>query len=172
MMDILMIVLRLIHIFSGIFWVGATLFLWRFVTPATMKMGADGGKFMRALLNDTPYLQAIPGAAVATVLSGLLMYYKVSNGFSGDWMSLASSIVLTIGALAGLAAAGHGLFVIAPLGNKIKAVGNEIASAGGAPTPEQLSAMQALQAKMMRNVPIISILLIVSVFGMASARYF
>jgi uncharacterized membrane protein len=171
-MDILMIVLRLIHIFSGVFWVGATLFLWRFVTPAVQKMGTDGGKFMRALLSDTPYLRAIAGAAAATVISGLLMYWKVSNGFSGDWMSLTSSIVLTIGALAGLAAAGHGLFVIAPLGRQISALGNAMASAGGPPTPEQASSMQALQAKMARNVPIISGLMIVAVIGMASARYF
>jgi uncharacterized membrane protein len=169
-MDILMIVLRLIHIFGGIFWVGATLFLWRFVTPAVTKLGPDGGKFMRSLLNDTPYLQAIAGAAVATVLSGVWMYLRVSNNFSADWLSQTRNIILTIGALAGLAAAGHGLFAIAPLGRKIQALGNQMA--GGPPTPEQLSTMQQLQAKLSRNVPITAAMMIVAVAGMASARYF
>jgi uncharacterized membrane protein len=171
-MDILMIVLRLIHIFAGIFWVGATLFLWRIVTPAVTKLGPDGGKFMRTLLNDTPYLQAIAGAAVATVLAGVWMYLRVSDNFNADWLSQTKNIILTIGALAGLAAAGHGLFALAPIGRKIRALGNEMAAAGGPPSPEQLSTMQQLQAKMSRNVPITAILMIVAVAGMASARYF
>src|SRR5262245_51669695 len=118
-MDILMIILRLIHIGSAVFWVGGTLFLWRFVTPAVQKMGADGAKFMRALLNDTPYLTAIPAAAVLAVLSGGWMYIRDSQGFNADWFRQTSTIVLTIGALAGIGAAGHGLFVIKPTADKI-----------------------------------------------------
>lgn len=171
-MDVLMIILRLVHIFGGIFWVGATLFLWRFVTPAVQKIGPDGSKFMRALLNDTPYLTAIAGASVATVISGVWLYARVSNNFSADWMRQPGSIVLSIGAVAGLAAAGHALSVIKPTADKIQALSGQMASAGGPPSPDQLSTMGALQAKMARNTRILSFIMIVSVIGMASARYF
>jgi uncharacterized membrane protein len=170
-MDLYMVILRLLHIFAGVFWVGATLFLWRFVTPVVQKLGPDGAKFMRTLLKETPFALVIPAAAIITTLSGLLLFDKVSNHFDADWMSLASSMVLSIGAVAGMGAAGHGLFVVRPLVKQIVALGDQMAAAGDAPTPAQLSAMQALQAKMSRNLPIVVALLLAALAGMAAARY-
>lgn len=167
-----MIILRLLHIFSGVFWVGTTLFMWLFLTPTVKQMGADGPKVMRTLLNTTQFSQVIGITSIITLLSGLWMYYKVSNGFDADWMSLTSSIVLSIGAIAGIGASGHGASVLRPTSEKIAALGNEIAAGGGPPTPEQGAAMAELQAKMAQGTQMTAIMMIIAVAGMASFRYF
>ncbi|MGB3716048.1 MAG: hypothetical protein WA996_16605 [Candidatus Promineifilaceae bacterium] len=41
-METWMVILRLIHIVSGIFWAGATFFLVGFVSPAVQATGLEG----------------------------------------------------------------------------------------------------------------------------------
>ena len=50
-----MALLRFVHIFSAIFWVGTTLFLVLFLEPTVRSLGPDGGKFMQRLLGGTRF---------------------------------------------------------------------------------------------------------------------
>ncbi|MBA3672180.1 MAG: hypothetical protein H0W68_09190 [Gemmatimonadaceae bacterium] len=43
------IILRLVHILSGVFWAGSAIFNDRFVAPTIRALGADSGKVMREL---------------------------------------------------------------------------------------------------------------------------
>ena len=42
-MDLYLIVLRALHIFAGVFWVGAALMFFFFVEPTTKKLGPQAG---------------------------------------------------------------------------------------------------------------------------------
>jgi uncharacterized membrane protein len=171
-MDAYMLILRLIHIFSGIVWVGSTFFFAVYLTPTVRKLGADGGKVMRVLLLDSNYATVIPGAAILTALSGLLMSPTSTINFSADYMRSATGIVLSIGMLFGLLAAGHGLAVILPTVKKLQSLMREMGANQGPPSEEQLTTLQGLQAKMARNTPIIMGLMGIAVLGMSTFRYF
>ncbi len=45
-MDLVLIVLRLIHIVSGVLWVGGAFLVFRFVEPAIKDLGPQGEPFM------------------------------------------------------------------------------------------------------------------------------
>jgi hypothetical protein len=110
-------------------------------------------------------------AALLTVISGVLMYWSVSNGFRLAWLATSSGIVLSIGALAGILAYVVGVTIHAPTGARLAAIGKEIAAAGGKPTPEQLQMLGKLQARIASANRWSAIFLITATIGMAIARY-
>lgn len=69
-MDILMIVMRFIHIVAGVFWVGAAFVVVRFILPTASAAGPAGGQFMQQLLR-SGFTRAVIGAGVLNVPRGL-----------------------------------------------------------------------------------------------------
>ncbi len=167
----LMIALRIIHIFSAIFWVGTSLFFLFFFEPALRLSGAAGGAVMGRLAL-TPYPAAMASAAGLTILAGLTMYGIDSKGFLGSWIIQPQGIVLSIGALAGFGAFFVGLFGLNPLAARLAALSKEIQAAGGPPTPQQQELLRSLQERLTRITRWEVALMVVAVLGMASAREF
>jgi uncharacterized membrane protein len=167
----LMIVLRIIHIFSGIFWVGTNFFMILFFVPSVRSAGPAGGAVMGKLVA-SKFSTTIGIAALLTVLAGLTMYGLDSKGFQIEWIAGPSGIVLTIGAVAGILAAGVGLGMQKPISDRMAAVQKEIAAGGGSPTPEQIKELQSLQVRLARASKIAVFLMIIAVLGMVMAREF
>lgn len=167
-MDTYLTILRIIHIFSGIMWVGAGLTFTYIVAPAVRESGPAGGVFMRNVLTKTQFDKLMPTVSLLTVGAGLLLYWEISNGFDADWMGSTGGIVLSIGVLAGLGAFGHGGAVIGRTTGEMKKLGDAIQ---GQPTPEQATQMAALTEKLNKHSHISAALMVVAVLGMASARY-
>src|SRR5262245_23924106 len=95
------IILRLIHILSGVFWVGSIIFLGRFVMPTVRAIGPAGGAFMNHLTSVLKLPRAQLGAATLTILSGLSLYWHDSLGMQSEWLrSNAGMAFGTGGALA------------------------------------------------------------------------
>ena len=166
-MDIYMIILRNIHIFAGIFWVGSGLFMALVIVPAMRNMG--GGQLMQGILRYSNYHIIIGVAAILTTLAGILMYIQLTATQGSGWMSTRSGIVLSIGALAGILAFGHGMVVLGKLTRQMRALALQI---DGPPSEQQRAELMPLQAKMATNANIMLVLMIIAVIGMASARYF
>src|SRR3990172_1148338 len=76
-LDILMVILRLIHIFSAVIWAGLAFTMVLFITPVVQTMGAEGGKFMQRISSGKIFRRFVPSVAGLTVLSGLIMYYRL-----------------------------------------------------------------------------------------------
>jgi len=169
--NILLIILRIIHIFSGIAWVGWGLFMLLFFVPTMQRLGPDGGKFMQNMLVHTQYALFLPLSAVLTVLSGIWMFIIVSSGFNVNWISQGQGIVLSLGALFGLLAFGHGLFTLRVYTIQMKNIASQILSSEGPPSPELVGQLPPLAAKIGINSRISMALVIIAVLGMASARY-
>lgn len=170
-MDEMMIVLRLIHIFAAVFWAGAAFFMIRFLMPTVRVTGQEGGRFMTRMLAETAPHNVITAAAVLTLLSGIGLYWRDSNGFEAAWMKSNTGIVFGIGAVAGLLAAGLAAHVTRPCAKKLIAISASIAAAGGTPTPEHLADIMKTAGKMGRALTWTVILLSISLACMAAARY-
>lgn len=170
-MDLYVIVLRILHIFGGVFWAGTTFLFTGYLGPAIMAAGPEGSKFLQALLNQTRFLKVISAASGVTVLSGLLLYWRASGGLRPAWMSTGTGLGLTLGGLAGLAAFAIALGVQNRAGRRLARLGREVQASGGIPTPEQGAQMQAAAGAIRRGGQWSSIVLILSILGMAAAQY-
>jgi uncharacterized membrane protein len=168
-MDSLMIILRFIHILSGIFWVGTAFFFVLFFEPTIEAAGPEGGTIMgRLTLTRFPIVMA--ASSILTVAAGFLMYLIDSGGFQMNWISSPSGVIMTIGSVAGILAFLLGLTVQMPTSTRMAALQKEIQSAGGTPSPSQKEEMHVLQEKISNASRWGAVLLVIAVLGMAIAR--
>jgi len=167
----LMIVLRLIHIFAGVFWAGSVFFVVRFLLPAIGASGPAGGVVMQQVIGKLRFPVAAGVAGTLTILSGLGMYWRNVKVSSGTWAGSAPGITYGIGALAALAALIAFATVIGPTGNRLLQLGATVQSSGGPPTAEQASTLARLQARMTVSSRVGASFLAIAVLAMAIARY-
>ena len=170
-MDLGILVLRLLHIGSGIFWAGSAMFFFFFLEPAARALGPQAGPVMHFLVSRKRVSRVITAAATVNVVAGALVYWRVSNGFDPAWTSSGTGIGLTIGAVAAIGAWAMGLVTIAPTVERIDAIGGQIAQAGGSPAPELLGEMHRLSDKLHKFGQIDIVLIGTAVFFMAISRY-
>ena len=74
-MDFVLLILRLTHIFAGVFWVGATLAMNFYVGPAAIATGEAGGQVMEHLMTRARFSTRMTVAGILTVLAGYSMYW-------------------------------------------------------------------------------------------------
>jgi uncharacterized membrane protein len=170
-MDAYMVVLRIVHILAGVFWVGSALVMFLFLQPAAGEVGPASAPLMMNLSQKRRLPDILLGSAGLTILAGLLMYWKVSNGFDTDWIGSTYGVVITIGSLCAIAAVVLGAAVIRPSMLAVAGIGREVAASGAPPSPEQAARIQALQARVRATGGVIVPLLVLAVMAMASAQY-
>lgn len=166
-----LIMLRLLHIATGVFWAGAMIYLAAFVIPAVKASGTEGAKFMQhlSMTNRLPLVMSI--TASVAIISGFWMLWIVSSGFHPQWMGSLKGILLSTGGLTGTAAYVTGIAINKPSVEKMAKIGAEIAQAGGPPNSNQIEALAALRAKLVKGSNIIAVLLALTVVTMALAKY-
>jgi uncharacterized membrane protein len=169
-MNILILVLRVIHIFSGVFWVGFAFFNIGFLQPTVKATGAEGQKTMQYLTQKTRLLSTVYATATLTMLSGLTMYWILS-GFRLSFIGSGYGLVLTIGSIAGVIAWIYAVVVIRGIFNRMGAIGQQIQAQGGPPNPEQATQLQALVARLGKVGQVALVFLVIALLGMATAQY-
>jgi uncharacterized membrane protein len=170
-MDLYMVVLRIVHILAGVFWVGSAIVIFRFLQPAARDVGPSAAPLMGNIAQKRRLPDITLAAAGLTVLAGLLMYWRVTRGLDLDVIGSAYGIALTLGALAAIGAVAMGASIVRPSMLAAMAIGQEAAAAGGPPTPEQAEKIQELQGRVRSAGNVIVPLLVFAVAAMASARY-
>ena len=165
-----MVALRLIHIILGVFWAGGAISVAFFILPAQRAIGQPGMLFVRQLMMGQKFRSYMIGAAVLTILSGLTMYIRYAMA-GGGWMQTTNAMILGVGAITAIIAAGIGIGYTGTLGKRMLELGGQIQASGGPPTDAQKAEMESLQRKMQSAFRAVAILLIVTVAAMASARY-
>lgn len=168
-MDIYMIILRLIHILSGTFWVGTAFFFVLFFEPTITAAGPAGGTVM-GRLTLTQFPMVMFSASILTVAAGFLMYLIDSGGFQINWISTPSGVTMMIGSIAGILAFLLGLTVQMPASARMAALQKEIQAAGGPPTPSQMEEMHVLLERISNASRWGAVLMVIAVLGMAIAR--
>ena len=166
-MNFLMVVLRLLHIIGGVFWVGAGLVMFFFIGPTLGATAEAGQKFAQHLMTQTRFTALMTTSAILTVLAGAILYWIDSGGFTSAWMHSGAGLGFGIGAFFGLIGLVFGMMVgntngaLAKLGSQIQ----------GKPTPEQMTQIGALRKRLSVVSPINAYALIIATLLMAIARY-
>lgn len=167
----LTLALRLIHIVSGVFWVGSILFMTWFLTPALQATGAAGGALMQQLVRVQRLAAYLITAMLLTVISGLFLYQHDSMTYGSGWMHTGTGRTFATGALLAIIGAVIGVFVNTPTAKRMSALGASIQAGGRPPTAEQAASMATLQARLARFSYTAGVLLILATAAMAIARY-
>ncbi|MEP6745843.1 MAG: hypothetical protein ABJB33_10145 [Gemmatimonadota bacterium] len=166
-----MLLLRLVHIVIGTFWVGSVIFTTFFLFPSLLGNPAAMGTVMQGL-NRRKLMQVLPTAALVTMVSGLWMVWITSGGDIGGYVqSRSGHSFVTAGGLA-IFAFLLGFIFARPAGIKAGQLGAQMAATTDAGTRTQLQAeMTALQKRAGTITVVVALLLIIAAAGMAVARY-
>lgn len=163
------ILLRLIHILAGVFWVGAVFLMAGFIFPTVRETGRQGGQFAQQLMLRRRLPVFLGVAMGLTMLSGLTMYGLLASSTHGAWAGSAPGIGYGVGGLAAILAAVVGMAISGTAGRRIAALSQQAGSGGL--TPEQQAEMARLQSRGASGSRITAGLLAISVGAMAIARY-
>jgi uncharacterized membrane protein len=167
-MDFYLILLLIVHIFAGIFWVGATIFSSAFILPAARSMGLEGQKLMQNLMVRRRFPVAMAISSSLTILAGILLYWRDSGGLQLSWITSPVGLGFTIGALAALASYFYGALVMGPTARRF---GELHAAIHAEATAKQQAELSRLDARMSTGGRINIVLMIIALLGMATARY-
>ena len=170
-MDPVLIGLRLLHVLLGVFWAGTIFFFASFMFPALNDLGPDGGKVMGAL-QKRRYADVMPVIALVTILSGLLLYYRVSSGFDPAYMKSTHGMGFGIGGASAIVALAIGMIFIRPAADRAGHIMQSLPTTPAGPEKDKLMAeMQGLRQRMASASKIVSLLLFLTVILMGISRY-
>ena len=164
-----MVWLHLLHIVPGAIWVGAAVYIALFVLPAARAAGPEGGRVLDHLMRRTG--PALGIAMLCTVVTGFVMYSRLSAGFNRAWVTSRPGLTLATGALASLLAVVVGAGVNGRAGSQMGAIRKGLAAQGSAPSAAQSAELARLQARIERGSQITAVLLVFAAAAMATARY-
>lgn len=168
----LMVILRPLHVISGMIWFGfGSLAVW-ILHPAAAKLGAKGESLLRTFYGYSNYGAVVGISAITTSLAGLLMWPTVVRG--ADFVTIPTGtgdIIMMVGAVAGLLAWGHGGAATGKYVGQFAALGKKLEETPN-PSAEDLAAYEDAKKKMFTHTNISAWVTLVAVVCMASARYF
>jgi uncharacterized membrane protein len=165
----LTIVLRLIHILAGIFWVGSAFVMAGFLVPTMRETGREGGRFIQHLMQRRRLPIFLGIAMLLTILSGLTIYARMTAATHGSWAGTTPGIAYGVGGLAAIFGAFSGSMIGGAAGRRMAAVGQSIGAGG--PSAEQQMELGRLQDRIALGTRISSGFLVVAAGAMAIARY-
>ena len=169
-MDVILVVMRLIHVSLGVFWVGTMVFNAMFLGPSVRDAGPDGAKVMAGLMRRR-FMDVMPAVAILNILSGLWLYWKMSGGFEPAYMRSGTGMTFGTGGLLAIVAFVIGVTVVRPSMLKAMALSPTVAQASPAERDALMARVQALRGKAMGAGKVVAILLGLAVAAMAIARY-
>jgi uncharacterized membrane protein len=165
------VVLRLIHILSGAFWLGAAVTMFVFLQPTAQATAPEGQRFMLHLLRNRRFSEVTLGAALLTGVAGGILFWRDTNGLQLDAMTQKGSLGFTVGGVAGGIALLAFLFVGYPAGRRLIAIGNRLETERRGPSEEEQRILAAAQHTLNRIGSTVLVLLVLAAAAMATARY-
>jgi len=165
------LVLRVVHIVGGIFWVGSALFAALFLAPVLMTVGPAAGQVM-AGMEKRRLFTILPIVALLTMLAGLRLMWIASGGFGRAYFETAVGGTYAAGGVAAIVAFLVALMVTRPATLR---AGKLSASLGDAASDEARETVGAEIAQLRKRAGVASVvvmwLLLGSAVAMAVARY-
>jgi uncharacterized membrane protein len=169
--DWYLIILRALHILAGVAWVGSFYLFFLFIQPAVQELGPSGQAFVTHLTERKKLPMAISAAAILTLVAGILLYIRDSDGFDLDWITSGPGLGFTIGGIAAILAFAFGFLLVRPAVDRMAAMGQQMAAAGAPPSSDQIAEMQRLGSRAVAVGWVIMALLTIAVIAMAVARF-
>lgn len=168
-MDVL--ILRLIHILSGAFWLGAAFTMFLFLQPTARATAPEGQRFMLHLLRNRRFSEVVLAAAAMTVGAGAILFWRGSNGLQLTWITQSPGLGLTVGSVAALVAFLLFASIAYPSGRRLVDVGNRLEVERRPPTEDEMRVLADAQ-RVLRRVGVANlVLLATAAAAMSTARY-
>lgn len=166
-----LLILRLVHVLGGVFWLGSGLFTSLFLFPAFAGSGPGAGAVMAGLQRRRLFT-VLPIVAALTILSGLRLMWIGSGGFSPAYFE--SGMGRTFAVSGALAIIGFLLSLLLARPAMVRS-GELAARSGGMPPGPERDAVNARIGALQRRGAVSSFLAVSLVtlagVGMAVARY-
>ena len=165
------ILLRLVHILSGIFWVGTALFTAFYLLPAMASAGPAAGPVMASFQRRKLYT-VLPLMALLTMLSGARLMQIVSGGFQPAYFRSLSGRTFAGAAVAAIIAFIISLAVARPAALRAGALGAQLAETQDqAARATLMTQLEGARKKSAIGTLAAVALLVIAAGGMAIARY-
>lgn len=168
--DVDILILRLIHIGAGAFWVGAVFTFFLFVQPAAVAVGPDATKFTFELLHHRRLPAVILGAAAVTVLAGTWLLVITSNGLDLGLLFDASRLGYTVGGVVAILTFAIGALYVFPRTQTVERTLGLLMAERRPPTPDEQQVLARIAQESRRAGWVVLIGLAVAVSAMATAR--
>lgn len=165
------ILLRVLHIVGGLFWVGAAVFIAAFLGPSLRAAGPAGGAVMSHLTQARRLPIWMMVAMSVTLIAGFLLYWADARTGGSTWLGSGPGRTFGLGGLLAVAGGVVGMAVTAPTGRKLGTLGAAMAAAGRPPTADELATMQSLQRRLATAAALVAVLVVLATVAMAVARY-
>jgi len=166
-MNYYILILRILHIGAGVYWVGSTLLFAVVINPALKETGGTGQKFIDYLITKKRFGTESAGAGGMAGIAGLLLFWHDSQGLTSAWMGSSAGIGFIIGALLGIIGFIFGILT----DRRLKTIAGLREQFGDTPSEEQTQQLQMLDKQVSTNLNICTAALALSVWVMAVARY-
>lgn len=167
--DILL--LRLVHIGAGAFWVGAVFAFFLFVQPAAMAVAPSSMSFTHRLLHHRRFSAVILAAAVTTVVAGLWLLGIASNGFDPALLFDVSRLGFTVGGIAAIVTLAIGGLYVFPRTRTVERTFGTLLADSRPPTPEEQQLLARTSRESRAAGWLVIVGLSIAVVAMATARY-
>jgi len=170
--SVYMLVVRLIHILAGIFWVGSVALFTLFLAPAAAEVGPAARPLIANLVAKRRVVRAIAGAGTVTVIAGAFAYWRDWEiaGSLGNFLDQPYGVVLTIGAISALIALAIGVSIVLPGVEGAVRLGGEIAAAGEQASAEPRERLVAMQLRNKRASRTVLAFLVLAAAAMSTAQ--
>jgi hypothetical protein len=166
----LLIIARILHVLSGIMWVGVMVFNGRYLGPALEDIGPDAGKVMAALAK-RGFLNFLPTVGGISLLSGAYLYWHASAGFQHEYMRSGPGMTFGLGAALAIIAYIIGMSYAKPAIMKTLALGPRLATASESERQGLMAEMQAARSRAKSGSQIAGALVVHAAVAMSIARY-
>jgi len=169
-MDPIVLILRLVHVIAGTLWVGIAAFNPFFLMPALLEAGPEGGKVM-VVLQRRGLMTLLPLLALLTILSGLLLFWRVSANMAGFFTSPGGH-TLSLGAALAIVAFVIGIAITRPAMLRAGAAMQSLSPETPAEARARVMAeVERLRQRAGRSAQLLAVLLLISAGLMAVWRY-
>lgn len=166
-----LLVLRLVHVLGGIFWVGSLIFTSFFLMPVLRSSPAVAGQVM-AGLQKRRLFTLLPIVALLTIVSGIRLLWIASVGFSDAYLSTSTGRTFSASAVGAIVAFLLSLLVSRPGFVRVGRLGATLATTTDEAARQRISGeMQRLSRRVTIANGIVAALLLLAAAGMATARY-
>jgi uncharacterized membrane protein len=109
--DLVLLLLRLLHILAGVFWAGTIFFVASLLLPAVREAGPEGNRVLLALQRRR-FLDLMPVVAGVTIVTGFWLYIR-SAGIP-EWAGSRVGMALGLGGVLGVVAFAIGVGLMRP----------------------------------------------------------
>lgn len=165
-----LILLRIVHIVAGVAWVGFAFMFAGFIAPLARSRGPlDGSRFLNTLLDHRWFSTYISSAEGLAVITGGVLYWRLSGGFDGGWMMSPPGLAFGVSGLAGLVALIVSIGISRTL-SSLYSLGEEYVNESDE-DPSRIGRFHQLHRTLARYNRLYVLLLAAAVVGMATARY-